>query len=239
MWARSEDNHQPGQEYSALYIVQSHLGVAYLPAAALQSSAMTRSKPLCVICLCRPSQFLRKCLRCYAYRRRVGVERPAIREHLMGAGVPLSVRFERRINKRKGLGPRGTCWEWTGKNANQGYGRIYFNGKRQLATHVAWFLRYNKFPVGCLCHTCDNPRCVRLSHLYEGTLLSNVQDRNRRGRQARGESIAASKLKEKEVRRIRQLFAEGTAYRKLGTQFNISLSVISRIVRHVSWRHVK
>ena len=37
-----------------------------------------------------------------------------------------------------------------------------------------------------LCHTCDNPRCVRPDHLFPGTMMDNIQDAKRKGRMASG-----------------------------------------------------
>jgi hypothetical protein len=33
-----------------------------------------------------------------------------------------------------------------------------------------------------ICHRCDNPRCVRLDHLFSGTASDNMQDANSKGR---------------------------------------------------------
>lgn len=36
-----------------------------------------------------------------------------------------------------------------------------------------------------VCHTCDEPRCVNIDHLWKGTALLNNQDRARKGRSAK------------------------------------------------------
>jgi hypothetical protein len=36
-----------------------------------------------------------------------------------------------------------------------------------------------------VCHTCDEPRCVNVAHLWKGTALLNNQDRARKGRSAK------------------------------------------------------
>jgi hypothetical protein len=106
--------------------------------------------------------------------------------------VSMAERFWMKVDKN---GPvvtlvLGACWIWTGstsgrnyKNGN-GYG-IFWDGKKlRKATHVAWELKYAvKFPKGKhACHHCDNPRCVRGSHIYVGDNFTNQQDRIRRGR---------------------------------------------------------
>lgn len=63
-----------------------------------------------------------------------------------------------------------TCWLWTGAQGGYvGRGMITWNGKRHYVTRVVWLVRYGIIPEGMyVCHHCDNPRCVRLSHLFVG-----------------------------------------------------------------------
>jgi hypothetical protein len=81
--------------------------------------------------------------------------------------------------------PGKACWEWTGALTDQGYGR-FFDGRRVTSPHrFSWALHSNGgvIPRGAfVCHHCDNPRCVKPSHLYAGDALTNAQDRSRRGR---------------------------------------------------------
>jgi len=95
-------------------------------------------------------------------------------------------RFWHKVNRD---GP-SECWTWMGstsgknyKNGN-GYG-VFWDGKKiRKATHVAWELEYKQeFPIDKMaCHHCDNPICVRPSHIYVGDGFTNAQDRLRRGR---------------------------------------------------------
>ena len=41
---------------------------------------------------------------------------------------------------------------------------------------------YGTLPQKNLCHKCDNPACVRISHLFEGTQKENVDDARSKGR---------------------------------------------------------
>lgn len=76
----------------------------------------------------------------------------------------------------------GECWLFTGYCNQDGHGRIKVNGKLRQASHVAWFLKYGVWPTLQLNHTCDQPACVKIGHLYEGTQKQNIADMRARGR---------------------------------------------------------
>lgn len=54
-------------------------------------------------------------------------------------------------------------------------------GSYKLASHIAWYLEYGRWPTLQMNHHCDNPMCVRHNHMYDGTQLQNAQDRVARG----------------------------------------------------------
>jgi len=91
-------------------------------------------------------------------------------------------RFWSKVNKH---GPRagrlGRCWVWIGGHMRGGYGRFKVDGQMQQAHRVAW----GDVPEGMqVLHRCDNPPCVRRSHLFLGTNSDNVADMLAKGRQA-------------------------------------------------------
>lgn len=77
------------------------------------------------------------------------------------------------------------CWYWTGYKADGRYGYIldHRTSKQARVTRLLWEMAYGPIPKAMLiCHTCDEPACVRIHHLYLGTPKTNALDRQIRGR---------------------------------------------------------
>lgn len=80
----------------------------------------------------------------------------------------------------------GECWEWIGNKLESGYGRIGYKRKRILAHRFAWELVNGQIPNSLLvCHSCDNPGCVKPNHLFIGTQTDNMRDMMKKNRHAR------------------------------------------------------
>ena len=78
-----------------------------------------------------------------------------------------------------------TCWEWQGYRGADGYGRfrVATRGAPALAHRFAYETAFGPIPPGLLvCHRCDNPPCVRPSHLFLGTQQDNIRDCSAKGR---------------------------------------------------------
>ncbi len=126
------------------------------------------------------------------------------------------------------------CWLWTGSVNNDGYGAFRFKGPGRRATHVAWFLEHKEWPPAgfSVCHTCDEPRCVRVSHLFLGTHSDNMLDMYRKGR-------AASKVTQDMVRSIRSRRDAGELCRTIAADFGLSDDCVRLIGLRVRWKWVQ
>lgn len=135
--------------------------------------------------------------------------------------------------------PVKDCIEWQGMTEYEGYGLVRYHMKMWRAHRLAWFLTFGtinaKLPV---CHTCDNPRCVRPSHLYQATQKQNILDKVNKGRQATGEKHGASKLTEDDVRSIRELRELGVSVHVLTQIHGVSDPTIRAVCDRRTWRHV-
>ena len=93
--------------------------------------------------------------------------------------------LEARIRKVQAFFRRlvanGDCLEMAGSDHTE-FGYKKFNGG--LAHREAWELLCGPIPDGlCVLHSCDNPACVRIDHLFLGTGNDNMRDMVAKGRQ--------------------------------------------------------
>lgn len=151
--------------------------------------------------------------------------------------LTIKERFYAHVKKLSG---RNACHEYQGARSKKGYGQFGYEGWIQAAHRVAWKLEYGNIPAGlCILHRCDNPACVRLSHLFLGTQLDNIADRVAKGRTASGEAHFRAKLTNEQVIAIRTAYATGQVLqRELAQRYSCSGNTISAIVTSVSWKAV-
>lgn len=158
--------------------------------------------------------------------------------------MTISERFWKKVDKcgpsiRSDLGP---CWVWTAGKNDDGYGYFWLDGRVVSAHRVSLFLTTGLWPVLQALHRCDNPPCVRASHLFEGTVADNMADMIAKGRDRknprRGEQHVTSKLTNDDIIDIRTLSAMGATQDSLAREFGVHQTRVSKIIRRTAWRHV-
>lgn len=139
----------------------------------------------------------------------------------------------------------GDCWIWQGGKKQGGYGSCRWDGATVGAHRVAWVICNGPIPDGMhVLHNCpsgDNPSCVNPAHLWLGTNLDNVRDRDKKGRRRppHGTACGQAKLDERAVQEIRlACLCEGESASALARRYGVGQSAVSRIVRGKTWQNV-
>ena len=91
-----------------------------------------------------------------------------------------------KLSHRSELVTESGCQIWTAAANSDGYGHLVVDGKLQKAHRVAWELANGRIPAGLqVLHRCDVPACIRVDHLFLGTVSDNMRDMLRKGRSPR------------------------------------------------------
>lgn len=164
--------------------------------------------------------------------------------------------LKRFVSKIRKLPGDDACWEWIGgrrKKKYDGYGVFSKNNYPHRAHRIAWMLKHGQIPNGLwVLHKCDNPCCVRPSHLFLGTHQDNMDDMARKGRSKGavngvkgghygkfGAAHPRSILTDDDIRKIRKLLRRGFTKKRIAAYFGVCSATISNIYSGLSWSHVK
>jgi len=133
----------------------------------------------------------------------------------------------------------GPCWEWMAGLSTDGYGQFWYNGRNRRAHIVAWLLTGKTLPEGLeVCHHCDNPACVRDSHLFIGTHTDNFLDAVEKGRISKGENQHCAMLTENAVRAIRQIDFDQFSSDEVAALYHVTRQTINKVRFRQTWKHV-
>jgi len=134
------------------------------------------------------------------------------------------------------------CIEWIGHTTQKGYGKLGDKGRTVRAHRVVFANVYGPIPEGlCVCHLCDNPKCVNPEHLFLGTNADNFFDSENKGRatlRGKGEENRHARFSDIQVRDIRTRTGRGERYAEIARDYHCHSSAISRIANRKRWAHL-
>jgi hypothetical protein len=142
--------------------------------------------------------------------------------------LPLMPRLWSRVTKTK------TCWNWTGAVNNKGYGVIGVGkrGKIAYVHRLVWAAEKGPIPAALeICHRCDNPRCVRIAHMFLGSHATNMHDMAVKGR-------GNSTVSPTQVRKAIRLRQAGITRKDIVLQTGIKVGTLKDILRGKNWKHI-
>jgi hypothetical protein len=151
--------------------------------------------------------------------------------------MDITTRFWSKVDRNGPVYPgRGRCWVWIASKDFNGYGQFGMGGAagRPMKAHrVAFFLEEGRWPEPFALHHCDNPSCVRRSHLFEGDQKDNMRDASAKGR-TRGYQkgrVSPTKIEYRLRELIRETYSLGVKQTDIAKALGISQSAVSSIVR--------
>lgn len=131
----------------------------------------------------------------------------------------------------------GDCWLWTRGTSGFGYGNFHFWKSNMRAHRFSYQLHNGKITEHeCVCHSCDNPRCVNPNHLWIGTRAENNADKKAKGRavnpiQLSGEGNSNVELTTPEVVAARVMVRCGMPQARVANFLGVSVATICMIVK--------
>lgn len=144
--------------------------------------------------------------------------------------------FERALKTKTKLLENG-CVDWLGRRDRDGYPR--YGEKSKIVSRLIYEKTHGKIPDGmCVCHTCDNPGCVNIEHLWLGTIRENNYDKLKKRRTIFGSKHHKTKLIESDIIHIKLLYNEGVFQSIIAKEYDISQTTVSHIVLGKGWKHV-
>lgn len=155
-------------------------------------------------------------------------------------GGPKAAPIRERLLSKIAVDEITGCWNWVPPLHHSGYATLHADGRTRRAHRVSYEVHCGPIPDGmCVCHRCDNPKCINPEHLFLGTTAENVADRESKGRHnsPKGEEHGCAKLTDQEVIAIRR--ESGASHREIAAKYGVSRTTVTEVRSGVRWKHVR
>jgi len=128
------------------------------------------------------------------------------------------------------------CHEWLGGVGHYGHGVTSFPGIGRVYVHRLFWIIENGDPgTLSVLHSCDNPPCCNVRHMFLGTRADNIADmfQKRRG----NPWPHKRKLTNTQVKLIRMLARNGMRQRDIAARFSVQKNTVNRIINKKRRQH--
>lgn len=131
------------------------------------------------------------------------------------------------------------CWEWQASRDEKGYGYCRIGGHIYRTHRLAWIINYKTQipPDRLICHTCDNPSCVNINHLWLGTHQMNLRDViYKRGKFRKSSN---RKVKESDLPKMMDLYKNGASMEAVARKYKLSGRGLTAALRKYNFHEVE
>ncbi len=140
-----------------------------------------------------------------------------------------------------------SCWLWTGARKTRAgvpsYGNLCIDGRTITAHRVAYEMATgHSIPKQTeVLHRCDNPGCVRPSHLRLGTHAENMAEmaERKRATKLKGEAHGNAKMTEADARAVVAAHDAGELHADIAARLRVSVDAVSSIAYGYCWKHIE
>lgn len=89
----------------------------------------------------------------------------------------MNVNEYKNVIEERSYPDKSGCWIWKSTINKDGYGSIKIKQKTYIAHRLSFEIYKGEIKENnCVCHSCDNTKCVNPEHLWQGSNRENIYD---------------------------------------------------------------
>jgi len=134
-----------------------------------------------------------------------------------------------KLNKKE-----NGCWEWKSTYLSNGYGLFYWgivDGKEKTvkASRASWILHNGPILNNLhVLHKCHNRKCCNPEHLYLGTHMDNMRDRDEAGHTSKWDKRYNFKRHNEVTEKVIELRKQRVKIKDICTALNLGRTTVYR-----------